>query len=169
MINEAQAYRNRIIPEANGIAAQLRAEAEAYKEQVVARADGAAQRFVAVYDQVPGRQGRDPAPDLPRNPRAGVPRHEQDYRRQRRQRRRSGGPLSTLPEIQNRAAEVAPERSEPMNNMVKIGAIVAAVVALIVLRLAMFTGRRARTGAGAPIRQARCGSLPSPACISKCR
>jgi membrane protease subunit HflK len=51
LINEAQAYRNRIVPEANGQAAQLRQEAEGYKEQVVARAQGAANRFEAVYDQ----------------------------------------------------------------------------------------------------------------------
>lgn len=50
-INEAQAYRNSIVPQANGQAAQLRNEAQAYKEQVVARADGAASRFVAVHDQ----------------------------------------------------------------------------------------------------------------------
>ncbi len=50
-INEAQAYQNSIVPQANGQAAQLRNEAQAYKEQVVARADGAAQRFVAVHDQ----------------------------------------------------------------------------------------------------------------------
>lgn len=50
-INEAQAYRNSVVPQANGQAAQLRNEAQAYKEQVVARADGAASRFVAVHDQ----------------------------------------------------------------------------------------------------------------------
>ena len=51
LINEADAFKNRVVPEANGQAAQLRAEAEAYKEQVVARAEGAAQRFIAVYDE----------------------------------------------------------------------------------------------------------------------
>ena len=51
LINEADAFKNRVVPEANGQAAQLRAEAQAYKEQVVARADGAAQRFIAVYDE----------------------------------------------------------------------------------------------------------------------
>ncbi len=51
VINEAQAYGNRIVPQARGQAAQLRAEAQAYKEQVVARADGAAQRFIAVFEQ----------------------------------------------------------------------------------------------------------------------
>ena len=40
-----------MVPEANGQAAQLRAEAQAYKEQVVARAEGAAQRFISVYDE----------------------------------------------------------------------------------------------------------------------
>ena len=50
-INEAQAYRNSIVPQANGQAAQLRNEAQAYKEQVVARADGAANRFEAVLGQ----------------------------------------------------------------------------------------------------------------------
>ncbi|MDP6353008.1 MAG: FtsH protease activity modulator HflK, partial [Alphaproteobacteria bacterium] len=51
LINEAQAFRNRVLPEANGQAAQLRAEAEAYKSQVVARAEGGAKRFVSVYDE----------------------------------------------------------------------------------------------------------------------
>ena len=43
-----------MVPEANGQAAQLRAEAQAYKEQVVARAEGAAQRFVSVYEEYIG-------------------------------------------------------------------------------------------------------------------
>ena len=43
--NEAEAYANRIIPEARGQAQRLRAEAEAYKEQVIAEAQGDAQRF----------------------------------------------------------------------------------------------------------------------------
>ena len=51
VINEAQAYRNRIVPQANGQAAQIRNEAQGYKEQVVARAQGAAQRFEAVFEQ----------------------------------------------------------------------------------------------------------------------
>jgi len=51
VINEAQAYRNRIVPQANGQAAQIRNEAQGYKQQVVARAEGAAQRFEAVFNQ----------------------------------------------------------------------------------------------------------------------
>ncbi|MBM3507548.1 MAG: FtsH protease activity modulator HflK [Alphaproteobacteria bacterium] len=48
-INEAQAYRNDIIPRARGEAAQIIQAAEAYKQQVVANSDGTAQRFLAVY------------------------------------------------------------------------------------------------------------------------
>jgi membrane protease subunit HflK len=51
LINEADAFKNRVVPEANGQAAQLVAEAQAYREQVVARAEGAAQRFISVYEE----------------------------------------------------------------------------------------------------------------------
>jgi membrane protease subunit HflK len=43
--NEAEAYRNGIIPEARGFAQRMREEANAYKEQVIARAEGEAKRF----------------------------------------------------------------------------------------------------------------------------
>ncbi len=45
LINEAEAYRNEIIPKARGAAARQREEANAYKEQVIARAEGEASRF----------------------------------------------------------------------------------------------------------------------------
>ena len=48
--NEAEAYRNDIIPRARGEAEQLIQEAEAYKQEVVARASGDAQRFNDVYE-----------------------------------------------------------------------------------------------------------------------
>ncbi len=48
--NEAEAYRNQIIPEARGRAEQLRQEAEAYREQVMSRAQGDASRFNAVRE-----------------------------------------------------------------------------------------------------------------------
>lgn len=47
--NEAEAYRNDIIPRARGEAEQLIQEAEAYKQEVVARASGDAERFNNVY------------------------------------------------------------------------------------------------------------------------
>ncbi|CCG06745.1 FtsH protease activity modulator HflK [Pararhodospirillum photometricum] len=47
--NEADAYRNAIIPEARGQAERLLQEAEAYKEEIVNRAQGDASRFTAVY------------------------------------------------------------------------------------------------------------------------
>jgi len=47
--NEAEAYRNSIIPQARGQAEQLLQEAEAYREEIVNRAEGDAARFDAVY------------------------------------------------------------------------------------------------------------------------
>ena len=50
-INEAEAYRNDIIPRARGDGERIIQEAEAYKEQVVAEAEGEAQRFISVYNE----------------------------------------------------------------------------------------------------------------------
>jgi membrane protease subunit HflK len=49
--NEAEAYANRVVPEARGAAARILQEAEAYREQVVAEASGQAARFEKIYDQ----------------------------------------------------------------------------------------------------------------------
>ncbi len=49
--NEAEAYRNDIIPRARGEAEQKLQEAEAYKQEVVARSQGDAKRFLAVYEE----------------------------------------------------------------------------------------------------------------------
>lgn len=54
--NEAEAYRNDIIPRARGEAEQLIQQASAYREQVVNLAQGDAQRFaqvLAAYSQAP--------------------------------------------------------------------------------------------------------------------
>ena len=51
LINEAQAYANRIVPEAKGEAAKVRESAEAYKQEVIAVADGASKRFISVYNE----------------------------------------------------------------------------------------------------------------------
>jgi membrane protease subunit HflK len=48
--NEAEAYRNDIIPKARGDAERKVQEAEAYKQEVVAKAQGEAQRFLSVYN-----------------------------------------------------------------------------------------------------------------------
>ncbi len=45
VVNEAEAYRNDIIPKARGSAARLREEATAYKARVIAKAEGEASRF----------------------------------------------------------------------------------------------------------------------------
>ena len=48
--NEAEAYRNDIIPKARGEAERKIQEAEAYKKEVVAKAEGEAERFLSVYN-----------------------------------------------------------------------------------------------------------------------
>lgn len=49
--NEAEAYRNDIIPRARGEAARIVQEAEAYQQSVVARAEGEAGRFSSLYEK----------------------------------------------------------------------------------------------------------------------
>jgi membrane protease subunit HflK len=49
--NEAEAYANRVVPEARGAAARISQEAQAYREQTVAEARGQASRFEQVLDQ----------------------------------------------------------------------------------------------------------------------
>lgn len=49
--NEAKAYANRVVPEAQGEAFRIRREAEAYREQTVSESEGQASRFVAVYNE----------------------------------------------------------------------------------------------------------------------
>lgn len=44
-VNQAEAYRNDVIPKARGAAARLLEEANSYKARVTARADGEAERF----------------------------------------------------------------------------------------------------------------------------
>ncbi|HUJ04134.1 MAG TPA: FtsH protease activity modulator HflK [Rhizomicrobium sp.] len=50
MRNQAEAYANKIIPEARGRAAKIVQDAEAYKQQAIAEASGEAGRFTSVYD-----------------------------------------------------------------------------------------------------------------------
>lgn len=54
--NEAETYKNGIIPEARGLAQRQTEEANGYKEQVIARAEGEAQRFTQLlveYERAP--------------------------------------------------------------------------------------------------------------------
>ncbi len=48
--NEAEAYRNDIVPKARGAAAAIKQEAEAYRQEIIARAQGDADRFTSVYN-----------------------------------------------------------------------------------------------------------------------
>ncbi len=55
-VNEAQAYRNKIIPEAGGKAARIFQEAEGYRDSTIALAEGEAARFtmlLAEYQKAP--------------------------------------------------------------------------------------------------------------------
>jgi membrane protease subunit HflK len=49
--NEAEAYRNDILPRARGEAAQFVQRAEGYKRQVVAKAEGETSRFRAIFNE----------------------------------------------------------------------------------------------------------------------
>ena len=51
MRNIAEAYANKVVPEARGKAAAIIQEADGYREQTVAEAKGQASRFDQVYDQ----------------------------------------------------------------------------------------------------------------------
>lgn len=56
LINEAEAYRNEVLPKARGAAARLREEADAYSQEVIARAEGEADRFsqlLGAYQKAP--------------------------------------------------------------------------------------------------------------------
>ena len=54
--NEAEAYRNKIVPTARGEAAQIIQGATAYKEKIVREAEGEAERFLSVYEAYKGNK-----------------------------------------------------------------------------------------------------------------
>ena len=47
--NEAESYRNDVVPKARGAAAAVKQEAEAYRQEIIARSQGDADRFISVY------------------------------------------------------------------------------------------------------------------------
>ena len=51
MRNEAEAYANKVIPEARGRAARIVQDAEAYRQQVIAEASGQSKRFLSVLSE----------------------------------------------------------------------------------------------------------------------
>lgn len=56
LVNEAEAYRNDILPRARGAAARIREEANAYKASAIARSEGDAARFdqlLTEYEKAP--------------------------------------------------------------------------------------------------------------------
>ena len=56
LVNEAEAYRNEILPQARGQAARIKEQANGYRARVIAEAEGDAARFVQVlteYERAP--------------------------------------------------------------------------------------------------------------------
>ena len=51
MRNQAEAYANKVVPEARGGAARIVQQAEGYKQQAIAEAQGESQRFISVEEQ----------------------------------------------------------------------------------------------------------------------
>ncbi len=51
LTNEADAYANRIVPEAEGEAIKIVQDAEAFKARVIAESQGEAERFISVYKE----------------------------------------------------------------------------------------------------------------------
>jgi membrane protease subunit HflK len=51
IVNQAEAYANKVIPEARGDAQRILQEGQAYKERVIAEARGEADRFLKVYEE----------------------------------------------------------------------------------------------------------------------
>lgn len=56
-VNEAQAYRNDIVPRARGEAERITQDAQAYRERLTAEAEGEAKRFISVLEAY--ESGRD--------------------------------------------------------------------------------------------------------------
>jgi membrane protease subunit HflK len=51
MRNEAEAYANKVVPEARGQAARILQQADGYKQQVIAGAQGEGARFTSIYQE----------------------------------------------------------------------------------------------------------------------
>jgi modulator of FtsH protease HflK len=50
LVNEAESYRNDVVPRAHGDASRVQQESQAYRAQVVLQAQGDAARFQSIYD-----------------------------------------------------------------------------------------------------------------------
>jgi membrane protease subunit HflK len=66
-VEEANQYANQKLGQARGEAAQIREEAAAYKDRVVKEAEGEAQRFISVYDEYAEGARSDAQAPLPGN------------------------------------------------------------------------------------------------------
>ena len=182
LINEAEAYRNNVVPVAHGDAARIVQEAEAYRAQVVLQAQGDAARFLSVYKSYKAAAGRDRAPALHRDDAGHPAAHQQDHPRQGRRRARACVPYLPLPQLRADGAAGAasaraaaarrhPRRagSTPMSTRSSPRSRAAAVVVLILALQQRLHRRADRAGAGAAVRQADPRRRATPASTSSCR
>ena len=96
--NEAEAYANRVVPEARGAAARILQESEAYREQIVAEARGQASRFDQIYAEYKKAPDDHPPASLHRDDGARARRRRQgDPRRIGRGRRQRSAATCPLP------------------------------------------------------------------------
>ncbi len=133
--NEADAYANRVVPEAKGKAAAIVQEAEGYKLQTVAEATGQVSRFNQIYEQYKK------APEVTRE-RLYLETMErvlagdgQDHSRSERRARPGGGSLSAAWALD---AAGGPRRPQ-VKGAAAFGAIAALIVLLVVALASLFT------------------------------
>ena len=60
-VNEAEGYRNEVLPKARGEAAEIVARASGYRDAKIAESTGEAERFLAIEHGVPQGARRHPA------------------------------------------------------------------------------------------------------------
>ena len=97
--NEAEAYRNDILPRARGEAAQIKQGADAYRAEVVARAQGDTDRFLSVYNAYQAGGGRDAAAALSRNDGRNPEKQPENHHRQAGSGRSGVLPYLPLPDL----------------------------------------------------------------------
>ena len=140
-INEANTYRNQVLPRAKGEAESIIQRGEAYKAEIIARASGDAQRFDQVYDQWAKAKDITHRAPLPRHHGGGAAQREQGHDRQESSGAGGVVPYLPLPELKSnrparealharRASAPPAHGSNAMSNR--------SIIALIALAVAVF-------------------------------
>ena len=93
LVNEAEAYRNDVVPRAHGDAAAHGPGGRGLQAQIVRHAEGDAARFLSVYDVLQGGRGRDRRRLYIETMESILQEHQQDHRRQGGARARACCPI----------------------------------------------------------------------------